>query len=174
MSSPWEMYLRRFCRILPRTMFRNLEWSWSILRLIRTNFILAARRRKTRVASGTEVLPILLKSARPWARPFRARSRPTRSLTQARGKLARLPCVLPRHGYRRAMDLSGIGKLVLVFGLSLAGLGVLLIVVGKGLLPHLPGDLSFKVGSVRVFFPLATSILLSIVLTLVLNLFFRR
>jgi hypothetical protein len=72
------------------------------------------------------------------------------------------------------MDLSGLGKLVLVFGLALAGLGVLLIVVGKGLLPHLPGDLSFKVGSVRVFFPLATSILLSIVLTLLLNLFFKR
>ena len=72
------------------------------------------------------------------------------------------------------MDLSAIGKLVLVFGLVLVGMGALLIVVGKGLLPHLPGDLSFKVGSVRVFFPLATSIVLSIVLTLVLNLFFRR
>ena len=72
------------------------------------------------------------------------------------------------------MDLSALGKLVLVFGLVLVGMGALLIVVGKGLLPHLPGDLSFKVGSVRVFFPLATSIVLSIVLTLVLNLFFRR
>jgi Protein of unknown function (DUF2905) len=72
------------------------------------------------------------------------------------------------------MDLSGLGKLLLVVGLVLAGFGVLLVVVGKGLLPHLPGDLSFKVGSVRVFFPLATSILLSIVLTLLLNLFFRR
>jgi len=72
------------------------------------------------------------------------------------------------------MDLSALGKLVVVFGLVLVGMGALLIVVGKGLLPHLPGELSFKVGSVRVFFPLATSIVLSIVLTLVLNLFFRR
>jgi hypothetical protein len=72
------------------------------------------------------------------------------------------------------MDLSGLGKLVLVFGLALAGFGVLLIVIGKGLLPHLPGDLSFRIGNVRVFFPLATSILLSIVLTIVLNLFLRR
>src|SRR5580692_1432135 len=31
MSSPCEMYLRRFCRILPRTMARKREWSWSIL-----------------------------------------------------------------------------------------------------------------------------------------------
>src|SRR5271154_4235970 len=30
MSSPCETYLRRFCRILPRTMARNREWSWSI------------------------------------------------------------------------------------------------------------------------------------------------
>jgi DUF2905 family protein len=72
------------------------------------------------------------------------------------------------------MDLSGLGKLVLVLGLALAGIGLLLWVIGKGFLPHLPGDLSFKVGSVRVFFPLATSIVLSIVLTLLLNLFSRR
>ena len=72
------------------------------------------------------------------------------------------------------MDLSALGKIVLVFGLALAAFGLLLLVIGKGLLPHLPGDLSFKVGSVKVFFPLATSIVLSIVLTLVLNLFFRR
>jgi hypothetical protein len=72
------------------------------------------------------------------------------------------------------MDLSALGKLILVFGLALAAIGVLLWVVGRGLLPHLPGDLSFKVGSVRVFFPLATSIVLSIVLTLLLNLFSRR
>ena len=72
------------------------------------------------------------------------------------------------------MDLSALGKIVLVFGLALAAFGLLLLVIGKGLLPHLPGDLSFKVGSVKVFFPLATSIVLSIVLTLVLNLFFRQ
>jgi len=72
------------------------------------------------------------------------------------------------------MDLSSLGKLVIVLGLGLAGFGLVLLVVGKGLLPRLPGDLSFNVGSVKVFFPLATSIVLSIVLTLVLNLFLRR
>jgi hypothetical protein len=72
------------------------------------------------------------------------------------------------------MDMSALGKLVLILGLAIAGFGILLLLVGKGLWPHLPGDLSFKLGSVRVFFPLATSIVLSIVLTLVLNLFFRR
>ncbi|HEX9297317.1 MAG TPA: DUF2905 domain-containing protein [Polyangiaceae bacterium] len=71
-------------------------------------------------------------------------------------------------------DLSAVGKLVLWSGLGLAAVGLILIVVGKGLLPHLPGDLSFKLGNVRVFLPIATSILLSIVLTVLLNLFLRR
>jgi hypothetical protein len=72
------------------------------------------------------------------------------------------------------MDLSALGKLVLYLGLGLSVFGVLLIVAGKGILPHLPGDLSFKIGQVRFFFPIATSILLSIVLTVVINLCLRR
>ena len=72
------------------------------------------------------------------------------------------------------MDLSALGKLVLYLGLGLSLVGLLLIVAGKGLWPHLPGDLSFKVGQVRFIFPIATSILVSIVLTLILNLFLRR
>jgi hypothetical protein len=72
------------------------------------------------------------------------------------------------------MDPSAVGKLVIGLGLGLAVFGVLLVAVGKGVLPHLPGDMSFKLGSVRVFFPLATSILLSIVLTILLNLFLRK
>ena len=72
------------------------------------------------------------------------------------------------------MDLSALGKVVVCLGLGLSVFGVLLILAGKGIVPHLPGDLSFKVGQVRFFFPIATSIVLSIVATLVLNLFFRR
>jgi predicted cobalt transporter CbtA len=72
------------------------------------------------------------------------------------------------------VDLAALGKFVLLCALGLAAFGVVLIAVGKGLVPHLPGDFSFKLGSVRVFFPLATSIVLSIVLTVVLNLFLRR
>ena len=76
--------------------------------------------------------------------------------------------------HEEPVNLVSLGKTVLTFGLALAAFGLVLIVVGKGIFPRLPGDLSFKVGSVRVFFPLATSIVLSIVLTVVLNLFFRR
>jgi hypothetical protein len=72
------------------------------------------------------------------------------------------------------MDLTALGKLVLGLGLGLALLGALLVLAGKGILPHLPGDLAFRVGRVRVFFPIATSIVLSLLLTVVLNLVMRR
>lgn len=72
------------------------------------------------------------------------------------------------------MDLAALGKLVIGFGLGLLVLGGVLLLVGKGLIPHLPGDLAFRVGNVRVFLPIATSIVISLVLTIVLNLLMRR
>ena len=72
------------------------------------------------------------------------------------------------------MDLSGIGKILLVAGLAIVAVGAVLLLVGRGGLPKLPGDGSFGKGNVRVFVPIGTSILVSIVLTLLLNLFFRR
>jgi hypothetical protein len=72
------------------------------------------------------------------------------------------------------MDLTALGKLVVGLGLGLAFFGALLVLAGKGILPHLPGDLAFRVGSVRVYFPIATSIVLSVLLTVVLNLLMRR
>ena len=72
------------------------------------------------------------------------------------------------------MDLAALGKLVVGLGLGLVVLGALLLLVGKGLLPRLPGDLAFRVGNVRVFLPIATSIVISVLLTVVLNLLTRR
>ena len=63
------------------------------------------------------------------------------------------------------------GRLLLV-------VGVLMIIVGGALMLfggfHLPGDITFKSGNVTVYIPIATSIILSVILTLVLNLLFRR
>jgi len=39
---------------------------------------------------------------------------------------------------------------------------------------HLPGDLAFRSGNTTVYIPLATSVILSIVATIVLNLVFRQ
>jgi hypothetical protein len=72
------------------------------------------------------------------------------------------------------MDLSGLGKLLVVAGIVLAVIGVLFVLTGKGVIPRLPGDLRFGKGNTRVYIPLGTSILLSVVLTIVLNLIFRR
>jgi hypothetical protein len=72
------------------------------------------------------------------------------------------------------MDLSGIGKALVIGGIVLAAIGLVLFLTGRGVLPRLPGDVSFGSGNTRVYIPLGTSIVLSIVLTIVLNLFFRR
>ena len=39
---------------------------------------------------------------------------------------------------------------------------------------HLPGDFTFRTGNATVYIPIATSIILSIVATVVLNLVFRQ
>jgi len=57
-------------------------------------------------------------------------------------------------------------------------LGVLLAVIGGGMMLfgrfHLPGDFTFRSGGLTLYIPIATSIILSILLTIALNLFFRQ
>lgn len=71
-----------------------------------------------------------------------------------------------------------LGKAILGLGLLLALIGVLLILASRFGLPlgRLPGDFAYKGKNVSIFFPLATSILLSIVLSAILYLIsrFRR
>ena len=63
------------------------------------------------------------------------------------------------------------GKTLVLIGLGIAALGLLMILgVPFG---RLPGDFSIRRGNVSFYFPLATSIVLSILLTLILA-FFRR
>jgi Protein of unknown function (DUF2905) len=63
------------------------------------------------------------------------------------------------------------GKTLVVIGLAIAGLG-LVMMLGLPLF-RLPGDFYVKRGNFSFYFPLATSILLSIILTLLLALFRR-
>jgi hypothetical protein len=62
-----------------------------------------------------------------------------------------------------------------IFGLLLAGAGALLWALGRTGIPlgRLPGDLRFESGSLTCFIPLATSILISLILTVALNLIAR-
>jgi hypothetical protein len=72
------------------------------------------------------------------------------------------------------MDLSGIGRLLLILAAVLAVIGVLFVLAGRGVLPRLPGDVAIERGNTRFYFPLGTSILVSLILTVVLSLFLRR
>ena len=63
------------------------------------------------------------------------------------------------------------GKLLIYFGLGIAALG-LLIVLGVPI-GRLPGDFYVRRDSFSFYFPLATSVILSILLTLLFS-YFRR
>ena len=63
------------------------------------------------------------------------------------------------------------GRLLLFLGLGIAALG-LLVMAGVPF-GRLPGDFMVRKGSFSFYFPLATSIILSILLTLILTLFRR-
>jgi hypothetical protein len=70
--------------------------------------------------------------------------------------------------------LAGIGKLLILLGIILIVLGGILVFLPK--IPwvgKLPGDLFFKGERVSFYFPLTTSILISLLLTLLLALFRR-
>ena len=63
------------------------------------------------------------------------------------------------------------GKLLVIVGVIIIGIGLL---VMAGLpLGRLPGDITFKRGNTTFYFPLATSIIASVILTLLLALLRR-
>ncbi|MFI5090083.1 MAG: DUF2905 domain-containing protein [Terriglobales bacterium] len=63
-----------------------------------------------------------------------------------------------------------LGKAIIVLGAVLIAVGLLLVLVGRTGLPigRLPGDILYRRRNFAFYFPLTTSILLSIVLSLVL------
>jgi hypothetical protein len=63
------------------------------------------------------------------------------------------------------------GKLLIVLGAVIVLVGIL---VQVGLpLGRLPGDIRYSSGNFTVYAPLATGLLISVVLTIILNLLFR-
>jgi len=72
-------------------------------------------------------------------------------------------------------DLQPIGRLLIVAGVALAIVGIVLVLGPRiPLLGRLPGDFQFESGNVRVFLPLGTMLLVSLVLTIILNVLNRR
>jgi hypothetical protein len=68
------------------------------------------------------------------------------------------------------------GKWLIIMGIIIALLGALTVLLGKVGLFRLPGDLEFGSKNWRIYFPIATSIIISIILTIILWLinYFRR
>ncbi len=67
------------------------------------------------------------------------------------------------------------GKIILITGLLIAFFGVVLMLSGKiSWIGRLPGDIMIKKKNFTLYFPHATSIILSIILSLILYLFTRR
>jgi DUF2905 family protein len=70
--------------------------------------------------------------------------------------------------------MSDLGRLLILFGAVLVGLGVLLTVAGKiPWLGRLPGDIYYKSDHVTFYFPVVTCLLISVALSLIFYLFRR-
>lgn len=80
------------------------------------------------------------------------------------------------------LDLGGFGRMILGMGLMLVVVGAVLMLLGKwpssesgwGWLGRLPGDILIKRDNLTFYFPITTSILISILASLIFYLFMRR
>jgi hypothetical protein len=71
--------------------------------------------------------------------------------------------------------LDSVGKTLMMFGVILLVIGAIMHFGGKFTsLGRLPGDINFEKENFSVHFPIVTSILISIIATIVWNLFSRR
>ena len=68
--------------------------------------------------------------------------------------------------------LSSLGKILIITGLAIAGIGILLVLTPKvPWLGKLPGDILIKKDNVRFYFPITTCVIISIILTFLFYLF---
>ena len=71
--------------------------------------------------------------------------------------------------------MNDVAKFLIVFGFLIAVVGIVLALVGRvPWIGRLPGDIHIQRGNWTFYFPFATSLLLSVVLSLVLYLMGRR
>ena len=71
--------------------------------------------------------------------------------------------------------MADVGKLLLVAAGVLAVVGLVLLYGARiPFLGRLPGDISVSRGNFRFYFPIVTTLVLSVLATIILNIFFRR
>ena len=72
-------------------------------------------------------------------------------------------------------DREGLGRLLLIAAAVLGALGlILLLAPNLPFIGRLPGDIRIESGNVRIYIPLGTMLLVSVILTIILNLLSRR
>ncbi len=70
--------------------------------------------------------------------------------------------------------MESLGRTLVFLGILIVVLGVVLMLAPRvPFIGRLPGDMLFRKGNVSFYFPIVTSILLSLLLTVLLDLFFR-
>ena len=71
--------------------------------------------------------------------------------------------------------MNQLGKMLIAMGLLIAAVGFLLIIAGNLNIPFgkLPGDITYQKKNLTVFAPFGTMIVVSVILTLILNIFSR-
>jgi hypothetical protein len=67
--------------------------------------------------------------------------------------------------------MADLGRILLILGVVMAIVGGALMLFGR---LHLPGDFTLRSGNLTIYIPIATSIILSVLLTIALNLLFRQ
>ena len=67
-----------------------------------------------------------------------------------------------------------IGRILLVIGLAVAAIGLLAVLGVRPPFGRLPGDISITGERGGIFIPITTMLLISVILTILANLFFRR
>lgn len=72
------------------------------------------------------------------------------------------------------MQIDGFGKILIYIGIITIIIGLAFMLGGKLGLGRLPGDFMIKRENFTFYFPLATSIIISIILTIILSLLFRK
>lgn len=72
-------------------------------------------------------------------------------------------------------DWSLLARMLITFGVLLLAMGLLVLGLGKLFqIGRLPGDIIYQRGNFTFYFPVVTSIILSLILTVILNLLWRR
>lgn len=72
-------------------------------------------------------------------------------------------------------DFSYFAKIIIIIGAVLIVLGLIFLLLGKFTpLGRLPGDIIIKRENLTIYFPLVSLIILSIILTIIANIFLRK